>query len=334
MSKILSEIQQKANETNALIFDYIKQHNDIIDNALFPIFEYALETISILRERAFIIETVGSYVGLPSETIKPFIISSELIILSAYIKDDIIDGGLTRDGKKTVHRKYGLESAILMSDIILSIGYKLIYDSIEKDKLNLELISCINGAYLNLCVGQSKKIDNIVDITPNKVERLAFLRAGDIIGTFSSIPAMIIGDQNLTKSFYDYGRWLGISLQFKNDFEDFSINDAHLDNSNFQDIIFKQPNILISYFSNHYSSLPNTKKKLFDKYWGNQNNSSVSQQDKEQILELFDEYNIINDAYNHLGRLCENSIHAIKILRKSYEKNTLLELIKLIYHLN
>ena len=334
MREILSEIQQKANETNALILDYIKQHNDIIDNDLFPIFEYALEIISVYSERAFIIETVGSYVGLPSETIIPFLISSELIILSAYIKDDIIDGGLKRDGNKTVHRKYGLKSAILISDIILGIGYKLIYDSIEKHKLNLELISRINRAYLNLCIGQSKKIDNIVDVTPDKVEKSAFLRAGDIIGTFSSIPALIIGDQNLINSFYDYGKWLGISLQFKNDFEDFSINDAHLDNSTFQDIIFKQPNILISYFSNHYSSLSNIKKELFDKYWGIQNNSSVSQQDKEQILELFDEYNIINDAYNHLGRLCENSMHAIKGLNISPEKTTLLELIKLIYHLN
>jgi geranylgeranyl pyrophosphate synthase len=334
MNEILSEIQQKANETNALILDYIKQHNDIIDNDLFPVFEYALEIISVYRERAFIIETINSYVGLPTETIKPFLISSELIILSAYIKDDIIDGGLSRDGKKTVHLKYGLKSAILMSDIILGIGYKLIYDSIEKDKLNLELISRINKAYLNLCVGQSKQFTNIVDITPNKVERYAFLKVGDIMGTFSSLPAMIIGDKNLIKSFYDYGRWLGISLQFKNDFEDFSINDAHLDNSTFQDIIFKQPNILISYFSSHYPSLPNTKKELFDKYWGIQNNSPVSQYDKEQILELFDEYNIINDAYNYLGRLCENSMHAIKDLRKSFEKSTLLELIKLIYHLN
>ncbi|MCD4794494.1 MAG: polyprenyl synthetase family protein [Bacteroidales bacterium] len=334
MSEILSEIQQKANETNALILDYIKQNNDIINHDLFPIFEYALEIISVYRERAFIIKTVGSYVGLPSEIMKPLMISAELIILSAYIKDDIIDEAITRDGMKTVHQKYGLKSAILMSDIILGIGYKLIYDSIEKYKLNLELINFINRAYLNLCIGQSKKNINIVDISPEKVERLAFLRAGDIIGTFSSLPALIINDKKLTKSFYDYGRWLGISLQFKNDFEDFSINDTHFDNSNFQDIIFKQPNILLSYFSNHYTSITNTKKKVFDKYWGNQNNSFVSQQDKEQIIELFAEYNIINDAYNHLGKLCENSIHAIKNLKISPEKTTLLEFIKLIYHLN
>ena len=134
MKEILSEIQQRANETDALILDYIKQHNDIIDNDLFPVFEYALETISVLRERAFIIGTISSYVGLPSETIQPFIISSELIILSAYIKDDIIDGGLIRGSRDTVHLKFGLESALLISDIILCMGYKLIYDCIEKNK--------------------------------------------------------------------------------------------------------------------------------------------------------------------------------------------------------
>lgn len=334
MSKILPQIQINAKKTDELIIGYVESNFDIINNDLLSVFKYALEIISIYRERSFITRTAGNYLQLSEETLAPFLISSELIILSAYIKDDIIDGTTTRANKESVHKRYGFENAILLSDILLCLANKLLLESIEKNNLNSDIIRKINNAYIDLCVGQSVRISDINQITPEETERIAFLKAGSIIGTFSCIPGLIVKDESLIQSFYEYGKWLGISLQFKNDFEDFSINDLNSVNRTFQDIIFKQPNILLSYFSKHYSYLSVAERKLFDWYWGNQNITEVLPNDKVCILEIFDKYNVIRDAYHHLGVSCENSMNSIKDIDISTEKTTLLEFIKLVYHLN
>ena len=334
MHKILPQIQTNAKKTDELIVEYVERNLDLINNDLFSGIKYAIEIISVYRERSFIIKTVGDYLKLSDESLIPFMISSEMIILSSYIKDDVIDSTERRSGKETVHIKYGNEYAILISDIVLFLANKLLLETIEKNKLSYNIIYRINNSYIDLCVGQSMRIEDFSNASPIEIERIAYLKAGSIIGTFSSIPALIITDNNLANTFYEYGKWLGISLQFKNDFEDFSIEEINLDCKSFQDIRFKQPNILISYLFKSYSNLTYSEKKLIQNYWGCQHIKDMPINDKMQIIEMFDKYNIINEAYNHLSKTCENSIYSIKEIDKSLEKSSLLELVKMIYHLD
>lgn len=334
MHKILPQIQTNAKKTDELIVEYVERNLDLINNDLFSGIKYSIDIISVYRERSFIIKTVGDYLKLSDESLIPFMISSEMIILSSYIKDDVIDGTDRRSGKDTVHIKYGNEAAILISDILLFLANKLLLESIEKNNLNNSIIYSINRAYIDLCVGQSIRIEDINNASPAEVERIAFLKAGSIIGAFSSIPALINDDKNLVDTFYEYGKWLGVSLQFKNDFEDFLIEETNLDCKSFQDIRFKQPNILISYLYENYSKLAFCETELIQKYWGCQQIKDIPINDKIKIIEIFDKYNVISEAYNHLITTCEKSIYSIKELEKSSEKCSLLELVRLIYHLD
>lgn len=332
LDKILQQIQTNAEKTDRLIIDYLEHNIDVVNKDILSAFNYALEIISVYRERSFIVKTVGDYFKLSEDTLAPFMVSSELIILSAYIKDDIVDSTNIRAGKETVHKKYGVEYAILLSDILLSLANKLLIETTETNRLNYEIINKVNSAYIDLCVGQSIRIQDFNHITPEEVERIAFLKAGSIIGTFSCIPALIIQDYNLAKSFYEYGKWLGISLQFRNDFEDFSLNEENSDNPTFQDIRFNYPNILLAYLSEHYSNISATDKELINKFLGSYCKKEILLEDKSQLLKILERYNVIQDAYEHLERLSENSINSIKYIDTSFKKATLLELVKLVYH--
>jgi|DewCreStandDraft_4_1066084.scaffolds.fasta_scaffold02004_32 geranylgeranyl pyrophosphate synthase len=171
-----------------------------------------------------VLTTAESLSGRISNAAIHTAIAIELLHQATLIHDDIIDNSYKRRGDIALNKKIGYELSVLAGDYLFSFVNKIILG-----QKNQQLFKIFSDVVKDVCEGEIEEVynkDNIYlkekqyfDIIKKKTASL--IRASVLCG-------LIVTGNNFNKFLSDFGLYLGIAFQIKDDILDVSSNSKNL----------------------------------------------------------------------------------------------------------
>ena len=137
------------------------------------------------------------------------------------LHDDVMDNSDTRRGRASVFAKWGINTAILSGDTMLTLATQLI--SQVDDKLLRGVLDTFNAMAIKVYEGQRLDMDfeTSEDVGLDSYLRMIGDKTGALIGAAAKIGALIGGASwEDAQRMYDYGMMLGMAFQIQDDWLD------------------------------------------------------------------------------------------------------------------
>lgn len=143
----------------------------------------------------------------------------ELLHTASLIHDDIIDGAKMRRGVEAVHKKFGVNLAILSTDLLISIAYNICADLGKRViKMISEAGKKMSEAEALECIVENPSVEDYFRIIDGK--------SSELIKAACACSAMISrATKREASALGNYGRLIGNVLQIKDDILDFISNE-------------------------------------------------------------------------------------------------------------
>ena len=164
---------------------------------------------------------VCDFFGTDFKKAIPAALAVELFHNFSLIHDDIMDEAPLRRGKKTVHEKWDLNTAILSGDAMLILAYRY-FEQYDPETFR-ELAVLFSETALQVCEGQQLDIDFE---TREKVEIAEYLKMIEqktavLVGAAMKMGAIVANGTEADKeTMYQFGKNLGIAFQLQDDYLD------------------------------------------------------------------------------------------------------------------
>ena len=151
----------------------------------------------------------------------PAALAIEIFHNFSLVHDDIMDNALYRRGRLSVHKKWNRNSAILSGDAMLILSYK----SLEtyKSETYVKMNKVLTDSALDVCKGQQMDMNytNKIDINESQYFEMIKLKTAVLIGAALKMGVLAVdADENVCRSFYEFGLNLGILFQLQDDYLD------------------------------------------------------------------------------------------------------------------
>lgn len=145
----------------------------------------------------------------------------ELFHNFSLIHDDIMDNAPLRRGKKTVHEKWDVNTAILSGDAMLILAYQF-FENYEPQMFQ-ELAKLFSETALQVCEGQQHDMDFEIrdDVTLLEYIKMIDHKTAVLLGAAMKMGAIVADASESDKDkIYHFGRNLGIAFQLQDDYLD------------------------------------------------------------------------------------------------------------------
>ena len=135
--------------------------------------------------------------------------------------DDIMDEASLRRGKATVHKKFGVNEAILSGDVLLIYAYQSLsnYDAVLQQKL----VNLFSKTAIEVCEGQSMdtSFEQRMVVKESEYIEMIRLKTAVLLASALKMGALIGGStENQANLLYEYGENLGNAFQIQDDILD------------------------------------------------------------------------------------------------------------------
>jgi len=137
------------------------------------------------------------------------------------VHDDIMDNADKRRGLLTVHKKYDVNTAILVGDSLLAVAYELLLKDLHSNAK--EIISTFNNCVIRVCEGQSldKEFELRSNVTIAGYIDMITKKTAAMTEMSCKIGAQIAGGSKAEiKGLGNFGKYLGIAFQIQDDLLD------------------------------------------------------------------------------------------------------------------
>ena len=145
----------------------------------------------------------------------------ELFHNFSLIHDDIMDNAPLRRGKRTVHEKWDVNTAILSGDAMLILAYRF-FENYEPQMFQ-ELAKLFSETALQVCEGQQHDMDFETrdDVTLVEYIQMIDHKTAVLLGATMKMGAIVAAASETDKDkIYQFGRNLGIAFQLQDDYLD------------------------------------------------------------------------------------------------------------------
>jgi len=222
MKKKLNKIAQ---DTNIFLKDFTKKQNN---SQLISAMKYGLFPGG-KKIRSKILTDIGSLLSIDYKTLITIGAAVECIHAYSLIHDDLpcMDNDKTRRGKPSTHIKFGVSTAVLAGNSLLTMAFEILASLNlklnEKVKINLikKLSECsghlgiAGGQYLDLSYEKKK-------ISKNRIIEMEIKKTGKLFSFCCAAPAIIKKkDYKEIKFFENIGSNIGLLFQISDDLIDF-----------------------------------------------------------------------------------------------------------------
>ncbi len=159
--------------------------------------------------------------------------SIEMFHKASLVHDDIEDDDCYRYGQATMHRRFGLPTAINVGDYLIGLGYRLV--SREAATLGpdatTDILDCLAGAHTRLAEGQGAELlwRDAKDkrLTPLDALKVYALKTSPAFEAALFTGARLAGDAaRLAEPIRQFSRNIGVAFQILNDLNDWE-GDEH-----------------------------------------------------------------------------------------------------------
>ncbi len=179
-------------------------------------------------------------------------LSIEMFHKASLVHDDIEDDDIFRYGSETMHRQFGLPTAINVGDYMIGLGYRLV--SREASSLGHEtasdILDCLAGAHARLAEGQGAELlwrdRSDKRLTPLDALKVYALKTAPAFEAAVYTGVRLAGDAKpYTDSIKQFARNIGVAFQILNDLNDW-VGDDHNKLGAAGDILGGRPTVLLA----------------------------------------------------------------------------------------
>jgi geranylgeranyl diphosphate synthase type II len=266
-------------------------------------------------------EAVGEY----NEDVLHSAIAIEILHNFTLVHDDIMDNADTRRGRTTVHVNAGVNTAILVGDLMMALAY----DCLEKcrDKHLRSALRIFNEGVKQVCDGQAldESLSKFDGATTQDYMEMISKKTGALLMTAGKLGALFGGGNTEEIALLgEFGLNLGIAFQILDDTLDLEGDDERFGKPRGLDIIERKKNFL---FLKAQQLMDNDK---FDFISNVYKKSSVNESDVVAIHDIYREEGIIEAAKKEVTTFTERALSSLKQLKESDGKDALTELANLL----
>jgi geranylgeranyl diphosphate synthase type I len=172
------------------------------------------------RFRPILAMLMGDAVSGSGKRTIPFGCALELIHNFTLVHDDIMDNDDKRRGIQTVHKAFDMPTAIIAGDALFSLSFEVISKSDVDDKILRILIHDTAATVRNIAEGQQMdmEFENRMDVSENEYLEMIGKKTAVLFGLATKGGAMVAGGSEVqVDKAYDYGYFLGMGFQIKDD---------------------------------------------------------------------------------------------------------------------
>lgn len=186
------------------------------------------------------------------DSVRRVALAIEAFHKASLVHDDIEDDDSFRYGRETLHRQYGVGTAINVGDYLLGLGYRLV--GRERKELGgdctADILNRMADAHLKLSEGQGAELlwrdAANKALTPLDALKIYALKTSPAFEAALYAGVRLAGDaEPYEKAIVDFSKTLGVAFQILNDLKDW---DGDSDNKMLagQDVLAGRPTLLLA----------------------------------------------------------------------------------------
>lgn len=151
----------------------------------------------------------------------PAALAVEMFHNFSLMHDDIMDEAPLRRGKKSVHEKWDVNTAILSGDAMLILAYRL-FEGYEPKRFRA-LVQLFSKTALQVCEGQQLDMDFEIrdDVTVSEYLKMIEQKTAVLLAAAMEMGAIVAQASKVEREvMYQFGKNLGIAFQLQDDYLD------------------------------------------------------------------------------------------------------------------
>ena len=239
----------------------------------------------------------------------------ELIHSATLMHDDVIDDGSVRRGKKTLNKKWGNHSSVLVGDYLLSRCFEMMVED-----GNIEVLKLLSSTSSIIAQGEVLQLQHKgeVDMLEETYLKIISSKTAELFAAATKVGAILSGTRNKDKEALEfYGRNLGLTFQIADDTLDYN-SELNLFGKKIGKDFFEGkitlPIILL--FQKASSKEKVILKEIFLKKERNEN-------DFIKIISLIKKYDVIKSCYQKAYHYINLASNSLSVFDNCDEKNIL-----------
>lgn len=241
-------------------------------------------------------------------------LSVEMLHNFTLVHDDIMDNADLRRGKKTLHKLYNLNTAILAGDSLLSIAYEYL---LKDCRVNArEAVSAFTEGLIEVCEGQSldTEFENRKEVTYKEYLIMIKKKTAALVMTCCKIGAILSNAKKTDiEALSSYGLNLGIAFQIQDDLLDIMGEEEQFGKTVGGDLIAgKKTFLFIKAFEKAKGQY---KKDLLEMI----KNKGISDDKVNYFKNMFIELGVIDDAKKEIKKFTNKALNSIDKLSNKNE---------------
>jgi octaprenyl-diphosphate synthase len=243
----------------------------------------------------------------------------ELVHVASLVHDDVLDNAQQRRGKLTIHKKIGINNAILLGDSLFS--YALELSTEFQDNMVCKIVSRATRKTCSGEIAQNSCIGNF-GLTIEEYEQIISDKTGYLFGASCKLGGTLSGvDSSDQANLESIGISLGICYQIFDDIIDAFGNESSSGKSLGTDFLSFKPTLPILLLLECCDKNDHLKiSKLLSA-------NSKSNFRVQEVSSFFEQYDILNKCLAHFNNNFERTIFLINSLNSAVAKENLTQFI-------
>ncbi len=265
------------------------------------------------RIRPILVFLVGEGLGEEHSRLIPAALAVEILHTFTLVHDDIMDNDTYRRGVPTVHVKWGLNTAILSGDGLMSLAFETLMqtESTNISKMGKEF----SRAMLEICEGQALDLEFEKNngITSKQYLEMVEKKTGRLLGLSCQLGAMVAdSDQKVIDEIFFFGHELGKAFQIQDDLLEITSDEKKMKKSLGSDILAEKKTYPMI---EAISGMKDEEKKKFISFL--RENAG----NRETILHEFQKRGCIEKSKNLVNILLNRAKSYLKVLPEKAQRD-------------
>ena len=233
-------------------------------------------------------------------------IAVEILHNFTLVHDDIMDNASTRRGRDTIHKKWDVNTAILVGDELIGLSYRSLLKS-NTARL-AAVIKTFTDGVIEVCEGQAldKEFEAGSDVNINDYFIMIRKKTAELLKTSATIGAIIGGaDENGIEAIKSYAENIGLAFQIQDDLLDVIGNESKFGKKIGGDILERKKTYL---YLKAVEVLNNNEREKFRKLF---NSDEDAESRINNIIKIYSDNCTVESAKTEIRNFTDKANKAI-----------------------
>ncbi|MEO8514100.1 MAG: polyprenyl synthetase family protein [Ignavibacteria bacterium] len=245
-------------------------------------------------------------------------IAVEILHNFTLVHDDIMDNASTRRGKQTIHKKWDVNSAILVGDELIGLSYRSLL--LAKTENITGVLRAFTDGVIEVCEGQAldKEFELSTDVAIDDYKIMIRKKTAELLRT-SSVMGAIIGNADATgiNSISSYSENIGLAFQIQDDLLDVIADEGEFGKKIGGDILERKKTFL------YLKALEILNEKGRDEFMFLYNTNDNSDEKVKKIIALYNDICVIGSARDEIAAYTERANKNLECIKNNNARKML-----------